>query len=109
MLQTLLFAETLLEFWRDFAVILNSDPKLESKLKWNTDLFSFKEWNFLYDYTPPGEKITNLLLYLLKMKTKYFTLSRNDFGFFLENSSTSLNVLSKQWKKLSKSFNMLWN
>ena len=109
MSQTLLFAETLVEFWRDFVVILNSDPNFQRRLMWYDALFSSKERKFFIGYTRPGEKITNLLLYLVKMKTKYSTHNRNDFGKFLENNGTSFNVLNKQWNVLSKSFNKLWN
>ena len=107
--QTLLFAETLAAFWRDFIVILNSDPKFTDELMDINDLFSSKEMKVFMDYTPPGEKTTNLLLYLLKMKIKYSTHERDDFGNFLEKNSPSFNVLNKQWNELSKSFNKLLN
>ena len=103
------FVETLVEFWRDFIVILNSDPKLAVELQNNYYLFSSKERKFFIDYTPPGEKKNNLLLYLLKMKIKYSTHKRNDFEKFLEKKNQSFNVLNKQWNELSKSFNKLLN
>ena len=102
MSQTLLFAETLVEFWRDFIVILNSDPKFKVKLLNYYDLFSFKERTVI-GYEPTGEKRTNLLFYLLKMKIKYSANHRKKFQRFIEDYSRSFNVFKKQWNELSKS------
>ena len=97
-----------MDFWRDFIVILNSDKKFKTNLLNYYHLFSFAERTAIDDQ-PPGEKNNNLLLYLLKMKTKYSNDDRNNLNKFLEDYNRSFHVLNKQWNELSKSFNTLLN
>ena len=54
-------------------------------------------------YQLPGEHKTNLLIYLLKMNTKYSIDSRINFQQFLEENNL-FHVLKKNWNELSKSY-----
>ena len=91
-----------MEFWRDFKVFLNTNKKvhthfildLEGVLS-RTEISFVKKEGF-------GENATDVMLYLLKMNTKYSPNIRAQFKHKLVRSN-SFKELQKKWNKLSKS------
>ena len=94
------FAETLVEFWRDFKLILNTHP--EWILSDNLDGLSWVEQRFVWNEAIV-ENATNMYVYLLYLHMKQSSSERTQFNKIL-NSSGCLTVLQKQWNELSKMF-----
>ena len=81
-------------------MILNIDPYSDADDFVTYGLISSTEKDVVH-YQLPGERTTNLLLHLLKMKITHSQNSRNKFTEFLKRN-TSYNILSKQWGELGK-------
>ena len=94
------FAETLVEFWRDFKIILNTHP--ECIIRCNLDGLSWVERRFVWNEAIV-ENATNMYVYLLYLHMKQSSSERTQFKEILNNSGC-LTVLQKQWNELSKMF-----
>ena len=95
-----------MEFWIDFKAILNSEQDLSNTtttLRQYHLLTHLERGVVLYQQT--GMLSIDLLLYLLKMKTKYSENGRDKLTRFLDNY-IPFNPLIKQWRELSKRFRL---
>ena len=99
--ETILYAETLAEFWRDFKVVLSSDPQLTYRLLDPRGIMKYPE-EAVVGYQLQGENKTNMLLYLMKMNTKHCRYSREAFQEFLRTSGEFYDQFYKKWNELRK-------
>ena len=95
---TVLYTEKIEEFWREFEVILSTDGVYTAELLHYRDIMNSVEINFV-GYQVPGGNDINLVLYLMKEKTKY-SIYRAKFALFLEENSSWYNEIYTKWKAL---------
>ena len=95
-----------MEFWNDFkTIMIKSEPSIlfnASIMLYQYHLLSYLERKVML-YQLSEMLSIDLLVCLLKIKTKYFEINRYGLKMFLRNY-TPFNPLMKHWEELSKYF-----
>ena len=97
------FSEAFEEFWRHFKTILIHEPTSKRTVAYliKYDIISDIEW-YVISFQLPGEYYSDLVTYLLKMKTISCSQSRFVFYKFLQENNSFNESSILLWNKLSK-------